>query len=990
MTFYLFDAMSIVFRAYHAMSKMQTKAPGTDEPTAAVFGFANILASIINKEKPDYVSVCFDTASPTFRHIQYEQYKAHRPEFPADLVPQLARIKELIRCLNINPIEMPGFEADDIIGTLAKRAADAGFEVLCVTPDKDYCQLVTDRVKIYRPAIGFGAYEVLDSDGVVKKFGVPPDKVIDVMAIIGDASDNIPGVKGLGEKSAAPLIQEFGSLEGVYENIAKIPKESVREKLLQSREMAFLSKQLVTIDTNVPIDLHIDEFIRKEPNFPALNELFNTLGFRKLKETYKIPQEVQFGGAPKAGSMLAEVISEEKLPEKAPEIFDLVPHILPKTIKDIPHDYILVNSLEKLDDMIAELSSASILAFDTETSSLNAMESEIVGISLCADEGKAFYVPLFDVENDFENLPASFLVQKEISPAPKPIYSTPTKTHSQTSLFDAPISLFEPEEKYNVSSRETARKFAVAILDKLKPILENPAVGKCGQNAKFDMLVLRRYGIFVTPIVFDSMLASFLLNADSLHGMDALAQKWLNYSPVSITSLIGEKKKDQISMSDVAVPVVAEYAAEDADITLKLRNILAKELVKSNMTSLAETVEFPVIEVLTEMETNGVAINTDALKGISKHILEQTDILRRQVFLETGEEFNLDSPKQLGEVLFEKMKIPALKKTKTGYSTDASVLEELSEKYPVAHLILEYRQLQKLQSTYVESLPRMVNPRTGRIHTTYNQIGAGTGRLSSTDPNLQNIPIRSELGKEIRRAFVPQKPENFILSADYSQIEIRIMAHYCCDETLISAFQNGLDIHSATASKLFGVELSEVNSELRRRAKAVNFGIMYGLGSFGLAQGLGISRGEAKEIIEQYFAKYPGIKSYIDSTILQTRAKGYAETLCGRRRYFGDISAQNRNLRTSAERAAINMPIQGTAADMMKIAMSRVFKAMKREKIKSLMMLQVHDELVFEMIPEEVNILPELVKFEMENSMKLGDVPVIVETGTGKNWAEAH
>lgn len=955
--FFLFDAMSLVFRAYYAMSKSGMKSSVTSEQTGAVFGFANMIQSILLKEKPDYVCIAFDTAAPTFRHTQYDAYKANRQEFPEPLVPQLLRIKEFITYMNIPQVEKPGYEADDVIGTLARLAGEHDLDVYCVTPDKDYCQLVTDRVKIYRPNMFDSTYDIIDSDKVCEKFGVPPEQVIDILGLIGDSSDNVPGVKGIGEKTAIPLIQQYGTIHNLYEHLDEISSKSVRQKLTDNRDMAFLSRELVTIDTHVPVEFHIDNFAAAPPNIEALAGLFDTLGFRRLKERF---------GVADAGtqSSTTTVVVAEEVQTVAEDLH---------TLDTIEHEYILVNSRPKLRAMIDELLEAEMIAFDTETSGLDPMAADIVGLSLCAREGRAFYVPLYCVGEDFEDMdiPAATAT------------TAPTDKKTQDSLFDEQTADSAPARVHN-------REGAVAVLDELKSLLENRSIGKCGQNAKFDTLMLKRYGVEVHPVSFDTMLASYLLNATDAHNMDALARRWLNYTPIPITSLIGEKKKEQKSMCEIEQERICDYACEDADVTLRLYHILRDKLEGESLTELATTVEFPLVDALTQMEYNGVAIDTGVLSEISEYISRQSVQLREDVYKETGVEFNLDSPKQLAEVLFEKMGIPPVKKTKTGYSTDVSVLETLAGDHPVASMILEYRQLTKLQSTYVEALPKSINPATGRIHTTFNQTVAGTGRLSSTDPNLQNIPIRTELGRKIRLAFVPQAEGASILSADYSQIELRIMAHVCGDETLINAFKNNIDIHAATASNLFGVSVDKVDGDMRRVAKTVNFGVMYGLGAFGLAQRLKIPRGQAQDIITNYFDKYPRIKEYIDTTIEQGRSKGYVETLSGRRRYFPDLTSNNRTVRTAAERAAINMPIQGTAADMMKIAMINVHREMQKRELQSLMILQVHDELVFEIIPGEEKELTDLVRSLMESAMELGEVPVVVETGTGKSWGEAH
>jgi DNA polymerase I len=1001
MKFIFVDAMGLVFRAYHAMSKMDLQAPN-GEPTGAVFGFGNLLSTMLTKEKPDYVCVAFDTPAPTFRHERFEAYKAHRPEFPQELVPQLARIKEMVRLLNLSQVESPGYEADDIIGTMAGAAANAGFDVFCLTSDKDYCQLVSDRVKLLRPGFSMGEYELVDIAGVEAKFGVKPSQVVDVLALLGDASDNVPGVKGIGEKTGIPLIQQFGSVEALYDNLANVSKDAVRKKLEADREMAFLSKELVTIHTSVPLDLTLDECVRREPDTERLREFFHLLGFRSMlgkfvKESAKESAKAKAGTSPQTSTEAASAEQDSAAQTTTPLA----------TIADTPHEYVLADTPEKIEAMLRELradlqtpsqappqaASQGLLAFDCETTSLDTMRCEIVGMSFAAREGRAFYVP-FDVPFDMSsNSPSNELPD---------ITTSAASTAHQASLFDAPsvarvasaASAPLPQTAPELASEHTSHNLPLSIHAGIAALLQDPQVVKCGQNAKFDALILRRYGVDVSPIGFDTMLASYVLNPDALHGMDALAQKWLQYSPVPISTLIGTDKKTQISMRDVAVERVADYAAEDADVTLKLAHKLRSALQQSGQLAFAESVEFASVEVLTTMESNGVAIDSKALSGIQALLAENMASLKTRIFAETAKvgvaEFNVDSPKQLGEILFETMGIPPVKKTKSGYSTDASVLEELAAQHPIAGFVLDYRQMAKLQSTYVESLPRLINAHTQRVHTTFNMTATGTGRLSSSEPNLQNIPVRTELGREIRKAFVAGKPDHTLLSADYSQIELRIMAHICGDETLVDAFQHGRDIHAATASNLFSVPASEVSRDQRRIAKTVNFGVMYGQGSFGLAQQLGVSRSEAKEVIDNYFAKYPRIKEYIDSTIAQTRERGYTSTLLGRRKQYPDITSTNRQARTASERAAINMPIQGTAADMMKLAMAAIYRAMKRDSMRSLMLLQIHDELIFEVHPSERETLPPLVQSCMESAFSLGAVPVVAELGFGNNWAEAH
>ncbi|MCX6141390.1 MAG: DNA polymerase I [Candidatus Kapabacteria bacterium] len=929
----LIDGMSLVFRAYHALLRtgMQSSA---GEPTFAVFAFANILTSLLDKHDPDAIAVIFDTPEPTFRHVLYDQYKAHRDAFPEDLVPQLQRIKQMIGLMGLEMVEMPGFEADDIVGTICKREGNVdGHEILCVTSDKDYFQLVTDKVKILRPGKDVGEYDVLDAVKVKAKFGVGPEHVIDVLALIGDASDNVPGVKGVGEKTAIPLIEQFGSLENLYENLDSVERLSVRKKLEDSREMAFLSKTLVTIHTDVPIDAKRVALARRPMDLAALDTFCEELGFHTLRRKFAKYGDKEIGSVTPSRDGDTEIQS----------VGDL--HL--QTLKDVPHEYTLVDTPGGLSAMIEVLKGATLLSVDLETTGLDAMQCSIVGIALCAIEGVAFYIDVDD-----------------------------------STINDSGSLFADHSERHGLPLTE--------VLEAVKPMLVDESIGKCGQNLKYDMLILKRYGVEVSPVTFDSMLASYVLDPDKLHNLDALSERWLQYAPISIKTLIGEKKAQQKSMRDVDAAVVAEYAAEDADLALRLAHLMDKELQDQGLLHFAQNLEFAAVPVLITMEYNGIFIDTKALGGLGEFMRAEAIRLEAEIWKEAGQTFTISSPKQLAEVLFENLMLPASKKTKTGYSTDSSVLTELAESFPIAQMVLDYRQVEKLRSTYVESLPRLIHPLTGRVHTTFNQTVAATGRLSSTEPNLQNIPVRTELGQQIRKAFVPQRPGHVIVSADYSQIELRIMASFSRDPNLIAAFASGADIHAATAAILFDTSIESVTSDQRRVAKTVNFGIMYGQGAFGLAQGLGIARTEAQKIIENYFEKYAGIKNYIDETVAVTRERGYASTILGRRRYFPTINASNRGLRTAAERAAINMPIQGTAADMMKLAMIRVHDRMKSEGFQALMMLQVHDELVFEAPESEVAALCSLVKEEMELALPLDLVPVIVETGTGISWYEAH
>ncbi|MBE2189622.1 MAG: DNA polymerase I [Candidatus Kapabacteria bacterium] len=929
---FLIDGMSLVFRAHHAMIKSGLKSP-SGEPTGALFGFTNMISSLLERENPEYISVAFDREEPTFRHERYEAYKANRAEFPEELIPQLPRIKQFLELAGIKCIEIPRFEADDIIGTIAKNASANEWQAVCVTSDKDYYQLVDEKVTLMKPGRKGEDFEYVGINEVKEKFGVRPDQVIDVLALIGDASDNVPGVKGIGEKTAIPLVVEFGSVEAIYENLDKIEKLSVRTKLEGERDMAMLSKELVTIDTNMQLEPSLEDLKKGETQFIELDKLFAEAGFNTIREKWRRKSN--------------------------PEIWLNVTHEVEQKQHDnfgsIDKDYRLIDSIEKLDALIGELSKAHTLSFDLETTGLDRATCNIVGIAISIAEFTGCYIPVYYDEDNLQEYSSNLFSEKK--PAPR---------------------------------RDNQIPVNLAI-SKLAPILTNPNIKKCGQNIKFDMSIMKRHGVDLSPIAFDSMVASYVLDPDEKHNLNDLSKKWLNYEPIPISSLIGEKKSEQISMSDVDPEIIKDYASEDADLALRLYAKLDEALAKDKkLFDLAHNIEFPLIEVLTQMEANGICIDTSALLEVSKQIeIEATD-LQRLIFAEAGIEFNIDSPKQLAEILFEKMQIPPIKKNKTGYSTDVQVLNELSISYPIASYIVEYRQIQKLKSTYVDSLPRLINKTTGRIHTTYNQTVASTGRLSSTDPNLQNIPIRTDKGKEIRKAFIAKNDDYVIMSADYSQIELRIMAHICGDEQMIDSFRQNHDIHSATASVLFSKPLEEVNQDMRRIAKTVNFGIMYGLGSFGLAQRLRLSRSEAKEIIDNYFAKYSGIKKYMDLTVEFTRKHGYAETLCGRRRYFQDIDNKNFNLRNAAERAAINLPIQGTASDMLKIAMITIHNEFAKNKYNSKMLLQVHDELVFEVQKSEIDEIKSLVIDKMSSALSLGEVPVIVETGIGSNWLEAH
>jgi DNA polymerase I len=897
--FFIIDGMAIAYRAYFAfLTRPLINSKGMN--TSAVFGFVNTLERILKVEKPDHIAVAFDTPHPTFRHERYEQYKATREKMPEDMVEQLPYLKRIVQAYNIPVLEMPGFEADDIIGTLVTRAASEDLECFMVTPDKDFMQLVSERVRLYKPGKATDTWEIVGIEGVREKFGVRPDQVIDVLGLMGDQSDNIPGVKGIGEKTAIPLVQEFGSIAGIYDNLDKLTKKAVRAKLEEQRAEAELSRELVTIDVHVPVDVDPHDLRFSEKNVPLLRELFGELELtRFLKDLEVLQQGAMFDDAP--GDM--------------------------RSAASRPHTYVTVRTRAQLEDMVAEILGEKEFCFDTETGGLDALQSDLVGLSFAVRAEHAWYVP----------------VNAEISEA--------------------------------------------EVLAAVRPLFESGAT-VIGQNLKFDLLVLRAHGIDTAQPLYDTMLAAYILRPEGDHGMDALSMQHLGYRPIPITALIG-KGKNQLSMSDIPVDEVAEYAAEDADVTLQLAHVLRGEIAKTGQEKLLAEMEFPLVHVLAAMEYHGVKIDTDTLGEISKEMELQVDRATAEIHRMAEGAFNINSPKQLGEVLFERLRLPARKKTKTGYSTDVSVLESLQGMHPVIDEILLYRQLTKLKGTYVDALPRLIKPSSGRVHTSYNQAVAATGRLSSTDPNLQNIPIRTEAGREIRRAFVAENEEYLILSADYSQIELRLAAEISGDEGLIEAFDQGEDIHTSTAMRLFDLSADEVTSEQRRRAKTTNFGILYGISAFGLAQRLGIDNGDAKELIDLYFEKYPRINEYIARTIGFAKENGFVETLLGRRRYIPDINAKNRNIRSFAERTAINAPIQGTAADMIKVAMIDIHEEMRRGFAKSRMIMQVHDELVFEAHRDEVDALKDMVVERMRTAMKLR-VRIEVDAGTGKNWLEAH
>ncbi|WP_286883961.1 MULTISPECIES: DNA polymerase I [Sphingobacterium] len=929
---FLLDGMALIYRAYFALSKTP-RITSTGLNTGAIMGFTNTLLDVLKNQQPSHIAVVFDTAAPTARHIEFEAYKAHRESMPEDLAASIPYINRLIEGFNIPIITMDGYEADDIIGTLAKKAEKQDFQVYCMTPDKDFGQLVSENIFIYKPArMGNGA-EVQGVKEILEKWEISDVcQVIDILGLWGDAVDNIPGIPGIGEKTAKKLVQEYGSVEGIIANADQL-KGKMRENVENFAEQGLISKKLATILLNVPIELDEKSLELEDPNKEILEPLFAELEFRTLgKRVFGDEFSVLDKSIPTNGQM--DLFSTTTTTITTTEIVTeiSVENVAINNIHNTTHEYVLADTAEKQVALAEQLASLDSFCFDTETTGLDANLADIVGLSFSFENAKAYYVP------------------------------TPAD-----------------------------REGAQAIVDIFKPVLENPNIEKIGQNIKYDILLLARYGVKVQGSLFDTMLAHYLIDPDTRHGMDVLAENYLNYSPVSITELIGEKGKKQGNMRDVEVEKIKEYAAEDADITLQLKNVFHPLLVETNTMQLAQDVEFPLVYILAEIERNGVKIDVPALEEFSKTLEQDIKNLEESIFEKAGVNFNIASPKQLGEVLFDKLQLdPKAKKTKTGqYKTGEDVLLALAHKSDIVQDILNFRQMQKLKSTYVDALPELINPETGLIHTSYNQAVAATGRLSSTNPNLQNIPIRTERGREVRKAFIPRSENNVILSADYSQIELRLIAELSKDQNMMEAFSQGHDIHRATAAKVYNVDFDAVTSEQRRNAKAVNFGIIYGQSAFGLSQNLGISRKEASDIINEYFNQYTGIKKYMSDAVESAKEKGYVETILKRRRYLRDINSANMTVRGFAERNAINAPIQGSAADLIKLAMIAIQKEIEQRGLTGKMIMQVHDELVFDVPKDEIVVFKKIILDKMSNAIKTS-VPLIVEIGEGKNWLEAH
>ena len=957
---FLLDAFALVFRAYYALIR-NPRITSKGRNTNAQFGFTNTLVDLINNQKPTHMAVCFDTHAPTERHTDFADYKANRQETPEDILAAVPDIKRIIEAMNIPVVAIDGFEADDVIGALARQAEKEGYEVFMVTPDKDYGQLVTEKIKIYKPPYQGGSIEIMGPKEVCEKWGIKNvSQVIDILGLMGDAVDNIPGIKGVGEKTAAKLLAEYETLENILDNADKI-KGSLGEKVRAGKEDAIMSKKLATIITNIPAAIfHEEDFRIKEMNKEALKEVFDMLEFRSFTKrllgedagalpdqwrpaTNTEPGQSTTGNSKaKANTNQLDLFGNNEAAvtasadeEQVQEEQDARP-LGPATanIHNTPHNYILLNDETAIQQFVDSAMGQTEISFDTETTGLDPNEAELVGLSFSIKPTEAYYVPCPPDRNE-----------------------------------------------------------CIEVLNHFQPLFNNPNICWIGQNIKYDLLMLKWYGFELQGNIFDTMLAHYVIEPDGKSSMDLLSAKFLGYQPVSITELIGKKGKGQGNMRDIEIEKIKEYAAEDADITLQLKNAFLPIIKKEAVEKVLYEVEIPLVKVLTDMEFEGIRIDENFLKDYSIVLQKDAKEFEESVYEQAGVRFNLASPKQLGEVLFDKMKLDSkAKKTKTGqYATGEDVLAKLAHQHKICNDILSFRELTKLKNTYVDALPELINSKTGRVHTSYAQAVAVTGRLSSTNPNLQNIPVRTERGKEIRKAFIPRDENHVLVSADYSQIELRIVAAISGDENMCKAFKTGKDIHTATAAKVFNVEEADVTKEMRYRAKSVNFGIIYGQGAFGLAENLSISRTEAKEIIDNYKKQFPNIQKYMDDTINFAKENGYVETLMGRKRWLKDINSANFTVRGFAERNAINSPIQGTAADMIKLAMIKIDAAFKAHHFKSKMLLQVHDELVFDVLKEELEKVKPVILDCMQHALALpNDVPTNAEIGEGENWLLAH
>ncbi|SFT11905.1 DNA polymerase I [Zhouia amylolytica] len=935
---FLLDAYALIFRGYYAFVKNpRINSKGMD--TSAIMGFMNSLLDVIKREKPDHLAVAFDKGGSVDRTEMFEAYKANRDETPEAIRIAVPIIQDILKAMHIPVIEKEGFEADDIIGTLSKQAEKAGYRTYMVTPDKDFAQLVSENIFMYRPARMGNGIEIWGIPEVQEKFEIErPEQVIDYLGMMGDAVDNIPGLPGVGDKTAKKFLKQFGSLEGLLANTDQL-KGKMKEKVEANAEQGLLSKKLARILLDVPVEFHEEDFELNTPDLDKVKEIFQELEFRRMTEnlmkTFSVEVETETATSePKANVNKDMNVQFDLFGQGTPKDTSTSEEVISgyKTIDNIPHSYQYVNSELGRKLLLEKLMKQKSVCFDTETTSLTALKAELVGCAFSWEPGKGYYIVF-------------------------------------------------PED-----FKETK-----GILEEFRPFFENKDIEKIGQNLKYDIKVLSNYDMPVHGKIFDTMIAHYLINPDMRHNMDVLAETYLNYAPISIESLIGKKGKNQKSMRTVALDQQTEYAVEDSDITLQLKNLFEEELPNRNAKQLYEEIEAPLVSVLAAMEIEGINLDIDYLKSLSGTLVKDIERLEKNIFEQAGEEFNIASPKQLGPILFDKLKlVDKPKKTKTGqYSTAEDVLSYLAKDHQIVADILEWRQLRKLQSTYVDALPNEVHPKTGRVHTVYSQAVAATGRLSSNNPNLQNIPIRTERGRQVRKAFIPRNEDYVLLAADYSQIELRVIAALSEEDTMIKAFQEGEDIHASTASQVFNVPIEEVTREQRSNAKTVNFGIIYGVSAFGLSNQTTLSRSEAKELIDTYYETYPKLRAYINNQIHFAQDHGYVETILGRRRYLADINSRNQVVRGAAERNAVNAPIQGSAADIIKIAMINIQKKLLAGNYKTKMLLQVHDELVFDAHKEELETIKELIKSEMENAYKLS-VPLDVELGIGNDWLEAH
>ena len=933
---FLLDAYALIFRGYYAFIK-NPRINSKGMNTSAIMGFMNSLLDVIKREKPDHLAVCFDKGGSQERTTLFTEYKANRDETPEAIVIAVPYIQKILEAMHIPVVVKAGFEADDIIGTLAKQAEKEDYTTYMVTPDKDFAQLVSENIFMYRPARMGNGIEIWGVPEVQEKFEIEsPEQVIDYLGMMGDSVDNIPGLPGVGDKTAKKFLKQFGSMENLLDNLDQV-QGKLKEKIEANKDLGVLSKKLATIITDVPVEFNAKDYELSTPDMEAATAIFEELEFRRIQENFRKIFSLSTEAAPTESTSASKptttpAAAQFDLFNPPPGQGTAVPESSRETQQSVNHHYQWVNSATGRRLLLEKLMRQNSVCFDTETTGLDALQAELVGIAFSWEQKKGYYLAL-------------------------------------------------PPE----------RAAAQIILEEFRPFFENEEIEKIGHNLKFDLKVLLKYDLKVAGPLYDTMIAHYLINPDMRHNMDILAETYLNYSPQSITELIGKKGKNQGSMRDVPLDQQTQYAVEDADITLQLKHHFEKELAEADTTALFKTVELPLVQVLADMEAEGINLNVKFLKELSKTLNADISILEKDIFEEVGETFNLASPKQLGVILFEKLKlVDKPKKTKTGqYSTAEDILSYLSKEHPIVAKILEWRSLQKLENTYVSALPNDLNPNTKRIHTVYNQAVAATGRLSSNNPNLQNIPIRTPRGQEVRKAFIPRDDDHILMAADYSQIELRIIAALSKDPAMVKAFQNNEDIHAATAARVFDVSLEEVTREQRSNAKTVNFGIVYGVSAFGLSQQTNLNRSESKELIDTYYERYPQLKQYISDQVNFARENGYVATVLGRRRYLKDINSQNAVVRGAAERNAVNAPIQGSAADIIKLAMIQIHQKIKNENWQSKMLLQVHDELVFDVLKSEKEGFEKMVKTEMEKAFDIG-LPLVVDIGFGNDWLEAH